>query len=134
MKTTLVSALLVAAAGALPHLEPRAARYEGYKVLRMETGDKLEEVKKLLADFDYEEWSHDTSKHIDFSLPRDQAKKLKGLGAKFEEMHGDLGKDIAYEGKPCDYKRMFCEFLRIQWCLCADWVGCFRQGQAGGSA
>jgi hypothetical protein len=104
MKPTLLSALLVSTAAALPHLEPRAARYEGYKVLRMDTGDKLEEVKQLLADFDYEEWSHDVSKHIDFSLSADQARKLKGLGAVFEEMHGDLGKDIADEGKPCDYK------------------------------
>jgi len=110
MKTGLLSALLVSAAAALPHLEPRAARYEGYKVLRMDTGDKLEEVKKMLSGFDYEEWSHDTSRHIDFSLPADQAKKLKRLGAKFKEMHGNLGKDIANEGKPCDYKRMFSLF------------------------
>ena len=118
MKTGLLSALLVSAAAALPHLEPRAARYEGYKVLRMDTGDKLEEVKKMLSGFDYEEWSHDTSRHIDFSLPADQAKKLKRLGAKFKEMHGNLGKDIANEGKPCDYKRKF-SLLAIVcwWCL-----------------
>lgn len=109
MKASLLSALLATTAVALPHLEPRAARYEGYKVLRMDTGDKLDEVKKLLSGFDYEEWSHDTSRHIDFSLPADQAKKLKGLGAKFKEMHGDLGKDIANEGRPCDYKGMFVE-------------------------
>lgn len=106
MKTTLLSALLISAAAAAPHLAPRAARYEGYKVLRMDTGDKLEEVKQMLSGFDYEEWSHDTSKHIDFSLPADQAKKLEKLGAKFKEMHSNLGKDIAYEGKPCDYKGM----------------------------
>lgn len=106
MKVSLLSALLVSAAAAAPHLAPRAARYEGYKVLRMDTGDKLEEVKQMLSGLDYEEWSHDTSKHIDFSLPADQAKKLKKLGAKFKEMHSNLGKDIAYEGKPCDYKGM----------------------------
>jgi hypothetical protein len=111
MKPTLLSALLVSTAAALPHLEPRAARYEGYKVLRMDTGDKLEEVKQLLADFDYEEWSHDVSKHIDFSLPPDQAKKLKDLGAVFEEMHSDLGKDIAEEGRRCGYKGMGVEFF-----------------------
>jgi hypothetical protein len=117
MKPSLLSVLLVSTAAALPHLEARAARYEGYKVLRMDTGDKLEEVKQLLADFDYEEWSHDVSKHIDFSLPADQAKKLKGLGAKFEEMHSDLGKDIADEGRPCGYKGMDVEFLLLLWCL-----------------
>jgi hypothetical protein len=106
MKATLLSAVLASTAAALPHLEPRAARYEGYKVLRMDTGDKLEEVKRLLADFDYEEWSHDVSEHIDFSLPADQAKKLEDLGARFEEMHSDLGRDIADEGRPCGYKGM----------------------------
>jgi hypothetical protein len=111
MKYTLLSALLASTAAALPHLEPRAARYEGYKVLRMDTGDRLEEVKQLLADFDYEEWSHDVSKHIDFSLPADQARKLKGLGAVFEEMHSDLGRDIADEGRACGYKGMGFEVL-----------------------
>jgi hypothetical protein len=106
MKLPLLSALLASAVFAAPHLEPRAARYSGYKVLRMETGDKLEEVKALLSGFDYEEWSHDVSKHIDFSLPAAQAKKLKKLGAKFEEMHGDLGRDIAAEGRKCRYKGM----------------------------
>jgi hypothetical protein len=106
MKISLLSALLVSAVTAAPHLEPRAAKYEGYKVLRMDTGDKLEDVKQMLADFDYEEWSHDVSKHIDFSLPADQAKKLKNLGAKFTEMHSNLGKDIANEGKPGKYKGM----------------------------
>ena len=42
MKISLLSALaLVSTAAAAPHLEPRAAKYEGYKVLRMDTGDKL---------------------------------------------------------------------------------------------
>lgn len=108
MKTfSLLSTLLVSLAAAAPHLEPRAARYEGYKVLRMDTGDKLEEVKSLLSGFQYEEWSHDASKHIDFSISPDQAKQLKKLGAKFKELHSDLGKDIAYEGKPCDYRGKF---------------------------
>jgi hypothetical protein len=76
MKLSLLSALLASTAAAAPHLEPRAAKYEGYKVLRMDTGDKLEDVKQMLSAFDYEEWSHEVSKHIDFSLPADQAKKL----------------------------------------------------------
>ena len=114
MRGVLLTSLLVPLAASAPQLHPRAARYEGYKVLRMDTGDQLEKVKDMLSGFDYEEWSHDTSKHIDFSLPADQAKKLKRLGAKFKEMHGNLGKDIANEGKPCDYKRMFI-LLMVCW-------------------
>lgn len=105
MRAVLLTSLLVPLAASAPQLHPRAARYEGYKVLRMDTGDQLEKVKDMLSGFDYEEWSHDTSKHIDFSLPPDQAKKLEGLGASFKELHSDLGKDIAYEGKPGGYKR-----------------------------
>jgi len=120
MKISLLSALLVSAATAAPHLEPRAAKYEGYKVLRMDTGDKLEEVKQMLSGFDYDEWSHDVKQHIDFSLPADQAERLKSMGAKFKEMHSNLGKDIAYEGKPGKYKGMICSTCWLNdlltWC------------------
>ena len=129
MKISLLSALLVSAVTAAPHLEPRAAKYEGYKVLRMDTGDKLEDVKQMLADFDYEEWSHDISKHIDFSLPADQAKKLKNLGAKFTEMHSNLGKDIANEGKPGKYKGM----INSTWWLDDLLTGLYRKERQKGT-
>lgn len=108
MKVGLLSTLLVTAATAAPTAQPRFGGngYEGYKVLRMETGGHLEQVKKLLSDFQYDEWTHDASKYIDFSISPDQAKKLKELGASFKEIHSDLGKDIDYESKPCDYKGM----------------------------
>lgn len=108
MRTGLVSSLLVSAVAAAPTIEPRtgATAYEGYKVLRMETGGHLEEVKDMLSAFQYDEWTHDASKYIDFSIPADQAEKLKELGASFKEIHSDLGKDIVYESKPCDYKGM----------------------------
>jgi hypothetical protein len=54
MKISLLSTLLVSAVAAAPHLEPRAAKYEGYKVLHVDTGDKLEDVKQMLSGFDYE--------------------------------------------------------------------------------
>lgn len=106
MKSGFLSTLFVAGAVAAPTLHSRAEGngYEGYKVLRMETGDHLKEVKDMLSAFQYDEWTHDASKYIDFSISPEQAKKLKELGASFKEIHSDLGKDIAYESKPCDYK------------------------------
>jgi hypothetical protein len=106
MRTSLVSSLLVSVVATAPTIEPRtgATGYEGYKVLRMETGDQLEKVKDTLSAFQYDEWTHDASKYIDFSISADQAEKLKESGASFSEIHSDLGKDIVYESKPCDYK------------------------------
>lgn len=106
MRTGLVSSLLVAAVAAAPTIEPRtgATGYEGFKVLRMETGGQLEKVKDMLSVFQYDEWTHDASKYIDFSISAKQAEQLKKLGASFKEIHSDLGKDIVDESRPCDYK------------------------------
>jgi hypothetical protein len=106
MKTSFLSALLVSAVAAAPSLGRRAGTngYEGYKVLRMETGERLEQVKDMLSAFQYDEWTHDASEYIDFSISPEQASQLKGLGASFKEIHVDLGMDIAYESKPCGYK------------------------------
>jgi hypothetical protein len=108
MWTGLVSSLLISVVATAPTIEPRTAAtgYEGYKVLRMETSGQLEKVKDMLSAFQYDEWTHDASEYIDFSISADQAKKLKELGASFSEIHSDLGKDIVYESKPCDYKGM----------------------------
>jgi hypothetical protein len=110
MKTSFLSALLVSAVAAAPSLGRRAGTngYEGYKVLRMETGDQLKQVKEMLSDFQYDEWTHDASKYIDFSISPEQASRLKALGASFKEIHVDLGMDIAYESKPCGYKGTIC--------------------------
>lgn len=106
MRSALVSSFLVAAVAAAPAIEPRsgATGYEGYKVLRMETGGQLEKVKDMLSAFQYDEWTHDASRYIDFSISAKQAEKLKELGAAFNEIHSDLGKDIVDESRPCDYK------------------------------
>lgn len=110
MKTSLLNALLVSAVAAAPSPGRRAGTngYEGYKVLRMETGDQLEQVKDMLSAFKYDEWTHDASEYIDFSISPEQASRLKALGASFKEIHVDLGVDIAYESKPCGYKGMIC--------------------------
>jgi len=108
MKTSLLSALLASAVAAAPTVERRANGYEGFKVLRMETGERLEQVKDLLSAFNYDEWTHDASKYIDFSISPEQASQLEALGASFREIHSDLGLDIAYESKPGGYKGMIC--------------------------
>jgi hypothetical protein len=101
-----ISSFLVAVVAAAPTIEPRtgATGYEGHKVLRMETGGQLEKVRDMLSAFQYDEWTHDASKYIDFSISAKQAEKLKELGASFKEIHSDLGKDIVDESRPCDYK------------------------------
>lgn len=106
MRYGLISSLLVAVVASAPTIERRtgATGYEGYKVLRMETGGQLEKVKEMLSTFQYDEWTHDASKYIDFSISAKQAEKLKELGASFKEIHSDLGKDIVDESRPCDYK------------------------------
>ena len=106
MRSGLIRSLLVAVVAAAPTIERRAGAtgYEGYKVLRMETGGLLEKVKDMLSAFQYDEWTHDASRYIDFSISAKQAEKLKELGASFKEIHTDLGKDIVDESRPCDYK------------------------------
>jgi len=104
MRSHLISSLLVAVVAAAPTIEPRTTGYEGYKVLRMETGGQLEKVKDMLSAFQYDEWTHDASRYIDFSISAGQAEKLKELGASFKEIHSNLGKDIVDESRPCDYK------------------------------
>lgn len=106
MRSGLIRSLLVAVVAAAPTIERRAGAtgYEGYKVLRMETGGQLEKVKDMLSAFQYDEWTHDASRYIDFSISAKQAEKLKELGASFKEIHTDLGKDIVDESRPCDYK------------------------------
>jgi hypothetical protein len=106
MRYSLIGSLLVAVVAAAPTIERRtvATGYEGYKVLRMKTGGQIEKVKEMLSAFQYDEWTHDASSHIDFSISAKQAEKLKELGASFKEIHSDLGKDIVDERRPCDYK------------------------------
>jgi len=106
MRSGIFSSLLISVAAAAPTIEPRTGTtgYEGYKVLRMETGGQLEKVKDMLSAFQYDEWTHDASKYIDFSISARQAEKLKELGASFKEIHSDLGKDILDESRLCDYK------------------------------
>lgn len=99
MKSILVSSALLSLVAAIPHLHPRAAKYDGYKVYRVETGEKLKEVSDKMSGLNYEQWNRDSASHIDFSLSSDQAEQFKKLGIDFKEMHRNLGEDIAHEGQ-----------------------------------
>lgn len=99
MKSLLTTSLLFGLAVAVPHLHPRAARYDGFKVYRVETGEQAKDVAEKMAALDFEQWNRDTSKHIDFSVSPDMAERFKEMGLDFKELHKDLGKDIAHEGK-----------------------------------
>lgn len=99
MKSVYVGCLLLSLGAAVPHLHPRAAKYEGFQVFRVETGDKLDDISEKMSALDYQQWNRDSTRHIDFSLSPDQAKEFKKLGIDFKEMHQDLGQDIAREGQ-----------------------------------
>jgi hypothetical protein len=99
MKSILIGSLLLSLSAAVPHLHPRAAKYDGYKVYRVETGDKLKDVSEKLSGFNYEQWNRDSARHIDFSLSPEQAEQFKKLGIDYKEMHKNLGEDIAHEGQ-----------------------------------
>jgi hypothetical protein len=98
-RSALISVLLLTLTAAAPQLHPRAAKYEGYKVVRVSTGDNLKEVSDKLAGLSYDQWNRDTSKHIDLALSPNEARKIKDLGLDFKELHKDLGLDIASEGQ-----------------------------------
>jgi hypothetical protein len=99
MRSVLVASALLSLGAAVPHLHPRAAKYEGYKVYRVETGDHLKDVFEKMSGLNYEQWNRDSARHIDFSLSPEQAEEFKKLGIDYKEMHRNLGEDIAHEGQ-----------------------------------
>ena len=102
MRTTIVISLLLSAVTAVPHLHPRAANYEGFKVYRVDT--EFESVSAKMSGLNFERWNSDTSKHMDFSLSPEEAEKFRQLGLGYEILHQDLGRDLATEGRWSPWK------------------------------
>lgn len=98
MTRRFLALFLLTVATAIPHLHPRAAKYEGFKVYRVATGDQLQDISKKMTGLKYEQWNRDIAHHMDFSLDADDAKRFTKLGLKFRELHENLGAAIALEG------------------------------------
>ena len=79
---------------------PRAdesVSYDGYKVVRIATGDNLAAIEEKISAFSAEPWNRDISQHIDIALSPDQLADFEALGLNTTVMHEDLGADISAE-------------------------------------
>lgn len=74
--------------------------YDGYKVYRVKTGKALEIVQSKLKAFDFEQWNHDSTSHIDVVIPARETASFEALGLDFRVMHANLGDSIAAESAP----------------------------------
>ena len=97
--------LSLASCVAIP--DPSIVSYDGWKVLRVKTGNALHDVQNKLSSFSYDEWNHDHTKHIDLAISADQLAALDDLGLDYQCMHADLGASIAAESanQPAKWKR-----------------------------
>ena len=98
MRSFLLTSLLASlAASSIVVRSPDYITYDGYKVLRVNTGRKLAAVQKALSKVTYEKWNHDIDRHIDILLSPDQFSTFESLGLDFHTMHSDLGRSIHEE-------------------------------------
>lgn len=95
---------------ALGGVIPREAEvdYDGHEALRVFTKGDPQDVLSKIADFAYAQWNFRLDDHIDISLSRDAAEKLKELGFDWQQMHEDLGVDIKKEKDWGKYKCKCC--------------------------
>jgi hypothetical protein len=95
MRTTILSSICLALATLATASEKFS--YDGYKVYRVKTGKNLEAVQSKLESFDFEQWNHDSTSHIDILLPSSQTASFEALGLSYHVMHANLGDSIAAE-------------------------------------
>lgn len=101
MKLTLVAFLLsLASAAFIGTRDEEVVSYDGFKVYRIATGDKLASVQEQLSGLDLLTWNIDVSQHMDIAISPDQVDKFETLDLETTIMHEDLGADIAAEYSP----------------------------------
>ena len=102
MKVILPSFLALFAAGAVatPHPSSDHVSYDGYKVFRVKTREKLAYVQRKLSTLSLEEWNHDIDRHIDVVVPPEKLAAFEALGLEHRTMHKNLGDSIVAESKP----------------------------------
>ncbi|KAK7191668.1 Metallocarboxypeptidase A-like protein-like protein 2 [Paraphaeosphaeria sporulosa] len=95
MRTTILSSVCLA----LATFATASAKssYDGYKVYRVKTGINGKAVQSKLASFDFEQWNHDSTSHIDILIPPSQTAPFEALGLDYHVMHANLGDSIAAE-------------------------------------
>ncbi|KAI4142983.1 MAG: hypothetical protein LQ341_003058 [Variospora aurantia] len=82
---------------------PRQANYDGYKVVRVEVGDKVAEVEKLIQKFALSTWNGGAKAHseVDVVVPADKIAEFDSEAAGLDSsiMHENLGSSIASEAE-----------------------------------
>lgn len=82
---------------------PRQANYDGYKVVRVEVGDKIAEVEKLIQKFALSTWNGGAKAHseVDVVVPADKIAEFDSEAAGLDSsvMHENLGSSIASEAE-----------------------------------
>lgn len=80
---------------------PRKANYDGYKVVRLEVGDNLSQVKDLIQKLSLSTWngSPKANSEVDVVVPADQVANFDTSTADLDSriMHQNLGAAIAEE-------------------------------------
>ncbi|KAL9048055.1 MAG: hypothetical protein Q9206_006273 [Seirophora lacunosa] len=80
---------------------PRATKYDGYKVVRVEVGDKIVEVETLIQKLALSTWNGGAKAHseVDIVVPADKVPEFDSEAADLDSriMHENLGFSIARE-------------------------------------
>ncbi|KAL8894456.1 MAG: hypothetical protein Q9207_008498 [Kuettlingeria erythrocarpa] len=80
---------------------PRKANYDGYKVVRLQVGDNLSQVKDLIQKLSLSSWngSPKVNSEVDLVVPADQVADFDSSTANLDSsiMHQNLGASIAKE-------------------------------------
>ena len=107
MKLLTLSPLLLTLAAGVAIPDPSIINYDGWKVVRVKTGQAWQHTRDKLASISYDEWGHDVSRHIDIALSPDQLDAFEALDLDYHCMHDNLGASIAAEsgGQPTTWKR-----------------------------
>lgn len=99
MKLQLLAPLVCGLVSAV--VVPRKANYDGYKVVRLEVGDNLSQVKNVIQKLSLSTWNGSPKAHseVDVVVPADQVANFDSSTADLNSsiMHQNLGASIAKE-------------------------------------
>ncbi|KAI4169182.1 MAG: hypothetical protein LQ346_008990 [Caloplaca aetnensis] len=99
MKLLLLAPLILCLVTAV--VVPRKANYDGYKVVRLQVGDNLLQVKNLIQELSLSTWngSPKANSEVDLVVPADQVADFDTSTANLDSsvMHQNLGASIAKE-------------------------------------
>ena len=109
MKVFLLSPLLLGSA--LAAAVTRGANYDGYQVVRLQVGDHLAEVQRLIRSLSLSTWNGGpkSNSEVDIVVPPAVNEQFAAdtAGLSFQIMHANLGETIAQEADYPVYQSMF---------------------------